>query len=57
MEKFLGRGASASVWEAFRSDNHQRVAVKVGSAETVGPSHGSFSFLEFSLPILRPRFV
>ena len=32
MEKFLGRGASASVWEAFRSDNHQRVAVKVGSA-------------------------
>jgi len=29
MEKFLGRGASASVWEAFRSDNHQRVAVKV----------------------------
>jgi len=36
MEKFLGRGASASVWEAFRSDNHQRVAVKVGSAEKVG---------------------
>lgn len=29
MEKFLGRGASASVWEAIRSDNHQRVAVKV----------------------------
>lgn len=27
--KFLGRGASASVWEAVRSDNEQRVAVKV----------------------------
>ena len=28
MERFLGRGASATVWEAVRSDNHQRVAVK-----------------------------
>eukprot|EP00931_Biecheleriopsis_adriatica_P116882 TRINITY_DN92467_c0_g1_i1.p1 TRINITY_DN92467_c0_g1~~TRINITY_DN92467_c0_g1_i1.p1 ORF type:complete len:731 (+),score=97.66 TRINITY_DN92467_c0_g1_i1:73-2193(+) len=27
--KFLGRGASASVWEALRSDNQERVAVKV----------------------------